>query len=61
MVTCTWMRDLAAGLGHGPPAADDGGLGLEEVLDGLDDEQVDAAVEQPGGRLLVAVALVRRR
>ena len=45
-------------VGHGPPAADDGRLGLQEILDGLDDEQVDAAVEQPGGRLLVAVALL---
>ena len=31
-------RDLPAGVGHGPPAADDGRLGLEQVLDGLDDE-----------------------
>ncbi len=51
------QRDLAAGVGHGPAAADDGGLGLEEVLDRLDDEQVDPALEQPGGGLLVAVAL----
>ena len=49
-------RDLAAGRGHRPPAADDGGLGLEEVEDGLDDEQVDAAVEQAPGLDLVGVA-----
>ena len=47
---------LTAGGGHRPPAADDGGLGLQEVEDGLDDEEVDAAVEQAAGLHLVGVA-----
>ena len=50
--------DLPAGRGHGPPAPDDGGLGLEQVLDGLDDEEVDTAFEQSLRRLLVAVPQV---
>ena len=50
--------NVAAGLRHGPPATDDGGLGLQQVLHRLDHEEVDAAVEQPFGGQLVAVALL---
>jgi hypothetical protein len=53
-------RHRPAGLRHGPPAADDGRLGLEEVLDGLDHEQVDASGEEPGRRFLVAVSHIRK-
>ena len=51
-------RHRPACVGHGPATADDGGLGLEQILDRLDDQEVDATVEQAPGRLLVAVALV---
>ena len=47
---------LPAGRGHGPTAADDGGLHGEEVEVGLEEEQVDAALEQRGGLDLVGVA-----
>ena len=49
MVTWAWIGHLAAGLGHGPAGADDGGLEAEQVELGLDDEQVDAALEQARG------------
>ena len=49
-------RDLAPGRGHGPAAADHRGLGAEQVELGLDQEQVDAALEQGGRLLLVGVA-----
>ena len=49
-------RDVAPGRGHSPPAPDERGLGLQEVVDGLDEEEVDAAIEQPAGLLLVRVA-----
>ncbi len=49
-------RHLPAGRGHGPAAADDGGLHGEEVEVGLEEEQVDAALEQRGGLDLVGVA-----
>ena len=48
----------AAGRSHGPPGAVDGRLGLEEVEDRLDDDQVDAALDQGVGLLLVGVAEV---
>ncbi len=48
--------DGAAGGGHGPPAGDDGRLGLEQVEDRLDQQQVDAAGQQPPGLDLVGVA-----
>ena len=38
--------DLAAERGHGPPGPVDGRLGLQQVEDGLDDEEVDPALEQ---------------
>ena len=43
-------------VGHRPPAADHRRLDLQQVHARLDEEQVDAAVEQPGGLLLVGVA-----
>ena len=47
---------LAPDGSHRPPAPDERGLGLQEVVDGLDEEEVDAAVEQPARLLLVGVA-----
>ena len=47
----------AGGL-HGPPGAVDGRLGLQEVEDRLDDDQVDAALDEGGGLLLVGVPQV---
>ena len=41
---------------HGPAAGDHRRLGLQQVHAGLDDEQVDAALEQPPRLLLVGVA-----
>lgn len=41
---------------HGPAGADDAGLGLQQVLGGLDDQGVGAAREEALGVLLVAVA-----
>ncbi|GAA3110324.1 hypothetical protein GCM10020254_65490 [Streptomyces goshikiensis] len=41
---------------HGAPGADDGGLGLEEVLGGLDEQRVGAAGDQALGVGLVGVA-----
>ena len=46
MVTWAWIGTSPAGRGHGPTAADDRGLQAEEVELGLDEEQVDAALEQ---------------
>ena len=54
-------RHLPAGFGHGPPTADDGRLGLEQILDGLDDEQVHAPGDEPGGGLLVTVSHFGKR
>ena len=48
-------RHLPAGGGHGPPGAADAGLGRQQVVLGLDHEQVDAAVEQGAGLGLVGV------
>ena len=49
-------RHLAAERGHGPPAADHPGLGAEQVELRLDEEHVDAALEEAAGLLLVGVA-----
>ena len=49
-------RDGAAGVDHGAAAGDDRRLGLEEVVDGLDEQDVGAAVEQSGRLDLVVVA-----
>ena len=47
-VTCTMIGTSDAGGGHRPAGADDRGLALEEVLHGLDEEDVDAAGEEAG-------------
>ncbi len=49
-------RDLAALAGHGPAGADERRLGLQQVVDGLDEQDVDAALDQGGALELVAVA-----
>ena len=49
-------RDLAAGGGHRPSAADHGGLGAEQVELRLDEQHVDAALEEAAGLHLVGVA-----
>ena len=49
-------RDRAPERRHGPPGADDRGLGGQQVEVGLRDEQVDAALEQAPGHDLVGVA-----
>ena len=51
-------RHLTVGLRHGSAAADDGRLGLEQILDGLDQEQVDATCDKAGGGILIAVSHV---
>ena len=60
--TVTWAMSgtSGAGVGHRAPRADDGGLGLEQVLAGLDQERVGPAGEQARGLLLVGVAQRRR-
>ena len=50
--------DLGAARGHGPPGPVDRRLRSEQVEDGLDEQQVDPALEQPEGLLLVGVAEV---
>ena len=49
-------RHLAPDGGHGPAGADHRRLEAEQVELGLDEEQVDAALEQAGGLDLVGVA-----
>ena len=49
-------RHLAADGGHRPPAADHPGLGAEQVELRLDEEHVDAALEEAARLLLVGVA-----
>ena len=49
-------RHLAARRGHRPAAADHPGLGAEQVELGLDEEQVDPALEEAGRLLLVRIA-----
>ena len=46
---------------HGPPGADDGRLGLQQVLAGLDDQRVGAAAQQALGVGLVGVAQLAER
>ena len=53
------QRDGAAGVAHRAAAGDDRGLGLEEVVDRLDEEDVRAAFEETGGLHLVVVAELR--
>ena len=48
--------DLAADLGHGPARGDDRGLQGQQVEVGLQDEQVDPALQQRLGGHLVVVA-----
>ncbi len=52
-------RDVRAEVGVGAFGADDRGLGLEEVLGGLDQERVGAAFDEARGALLVVVAQER--
>ncbi len=52
------QRHAAPGGAHRPPAGDHRRLRLQQVVAGLDQEQVDAALEQPGRLLLVGVAQV---
>ena len=47
---------VLAGVRQGPPRADHGGLGLQQVLRRLDQEGVDAAGAEPGRLALVGVA-----
>ena len=47
-----------AGRLHGPAGAVDGRLGLQEVEDRLDDDEVDAALDEGRGLLLVGVPQV---
>ncbi len=49
-------QEVAAHGLQGPPRAEHGGLGLQEVLGGLDDERVGAARDQALGVLLETVA-----
>ena len=51
-------RHLAAGVAHRTAAGLHRRLGLEQVVAGLDEEQVDSAFEQPAGEHLVGVAKV---
>ena len=46
-VTCTMIGSVGAGRAHRPPGAVDRGLGLQQVVDGLDEQHVDAARDQP--------------
>jgi hypothetical protein len=59
MVTCTWMGTSTAHLGHGCAAAVHRGLHTQQIELGLDDEQVDATLDQSDGLLLVEVAELR--
>ena len=56
MVTCTWIGTSTTRRGHGPPAADHGGLGAEQVELRLHEEDIDAALEEAVGLHLVGVA-----
>ena len=49
-------HDPGARGGHGPLGADEGGLGLQQVLAGLDQDGVDAALDHGLALLLVGVA-----
>ena len=52
-VTCAWMGTHAPGLGAGAADAGDGGAHFEDVLAGLDQQQIDAALDQRDGLLAV--------
>ena len=52
------QRHLATDGGHRPATGDHRRLGLELVVDGLDEQQVDTALEQPERLDLVGVAQV---
>ena len=56
IVTCTWMRDAPALGRHRPTSADHRRLGLQEVVARLDEEEVDATLEEAAGLHLVGVA-----
>ncbi len=56
MVTWTWIGTRRPAATMARLAGVDGGLGLEEVVDRLDEQQVDPAGEEGGGLLLVGVA-----
>ncbi len=58
MVTWTWSGDLTALSGHGPAGGDHRRLQAEQVVLGLDDEEVDATLEQAVHLHLVGVAEV---
>ena len=58
IVTWTCSGTSRPGGGHRPAAADHRRLDLQQVHARLDEEQVDAADEQPAGLLLVGVAQV---
>ena len=51
-------RDASAGLDHCALAPVESGLRLEQVIDGLYDEEVDTTFEESGSLLLVCVAEV---
>ena len=60
-VTCTMSGTSRPAVAIARRARDDRGLALEEVLDGLDQEDVDAAGEQAGDLRLVVVAQLGER
>ena len=49
-------REVLAGVGQRTPRADDGGLGLQQVLRGLDEDGVHPAVDHAAGLFGVRVA-----
>ena len=58
MVTWVWMGTVPAGRSHRPPGPVDGRLGLQQVEHRLDEDEVDAALDERRGLLLVGVAEV---
>ena len=58
MVTWVWMGRMRPVARHGPPGPVDGRLGLQQVEDGLDDDEVDAALDEGRGLFLVGIAKV---
>ena len=61
MVTWAWMGTTRPWRDHGPMARRDGGLARQQVVDGLDHQQVDAALEQRVGEFFVGSRTGRRR